>query len=73
MELVIKAKKRYVVAIDKKPYQVDEQKQWCEETYGRAGSRHGKQRRWRLGWTDNRTFFHFRNEKDATWCMMKWT
>ena len=73
MELVIKAKNRYIIAFNEERCNMKDQEQWCEDTYGPSGSRHGKNHRWRLGWAYRKTFFHFRSRKDATWFMMKWS
>ena len=46
-----------------------EMRAWCEQAYGPGGRRE----RWRYGWTQQDITFYFRNQKDATMFVLRWS
>lgn len=72
MELVTKAKNKHTVVIPNNTHTTD-QINWCVELFGPCGTRGSKDCRWRFGWTDKISRFHFRSKNDAIWFMMKWS
>jgi hypothetical protein len=47
----------------------NEQLKWCENTFGKGG----RKKRWRYGWIQADTTFYFREPKDATMFMLRWS
>jgi hypothetical protein len=44
---------------------------WCTQTFG-PGGRH-KTLRWRFGWTGSDDTFYFKNGKDASMFLLRWS
>lgn len=44
---------------------------WCAEMFGPGGR--NKKYRWRYGWTDTKSTFYFKDEKDATLFTIRWS
>ena len=43
--------------------------EWCEKTFGPGG----RKNRWRFGWTDVNSTYYFKNSKDATIFLLRWS
>jgi hypothetical protein len=48
---------------------VPEQRQWCEDTFGKSNSKG----RWKCGWIQKDPTFFFKNPKDATMFVLRWS
>ena len=46
-------------------------KAWCEKTFGPGGR--SKKLRWRFGWTDSTDTYYFKNGRDATMFVLRWS
>jgi hypothetical protein len=46
-------------------------RQWCEDTFGPGGR--SRKLRWRFGWTDKDDTYYFKNGKDASMFLLRWT
>ena len=46
-------------------------KTWCEQTFGPSGR--SKNLRWRFGWTDKVDTYYFKNPKDASMFVLRWS
>ncbi len=44
---------------------------WCKQTFGPGGR--SKKLRWRFGWTDKNDTYYFKNPKDASMFLLRWT
>ena len=43
--------------------------QWCEKTFGPGG----RKMRWRFGWTNVNSTYYFRNPKDLSMFILRWS
>ena len=48
-----------------------EMRKWCTQLFGEGGR--NKNLRWRYGWTQKDITFYFRQGKDASMFLLRWT
>lgn len=66
-----KSKYKHKVVIDETTGHVVDVADWCEKTFGPGGR--SRKLRWRRGWTDKDITFYFREGKDASMFLLKWS
>lgn len=67
-----KVQREWEVTVFPKILEAAEIEKWCRDTFGESGRNH--KYRWRRNWTVNFPLrFYFKNEKDATVFMLRWS
>jgi hypothetical protein len=65
-----KSKYKHKITVPKAAFtKEDEMRQWCEQLYGPGG----RKQRWRFGWIQEDSTFYFKNPKDASMFVLRWT
>lgn len=70
---VRKGKNKHVVLFS--PAVMDDEhcelREWCTQIFGPGGR--NKKYRWRYGWTNTANTYYFKNAKDATMFILRWS